>query len=132
LINDILDLSKIESGLLEMRCENFSVASAMPEVLSIVRPLAMTKKIQIEQSLPDLWIHADRIRFKQILYNLLSNALKFTAEGGNIRVDCVSHSGFDGYLSKPIDMSLLTKELRGFLEQERFVGESPKFLSSSQ
>ena len=66
----------------------------MPEVLSIIQPLARAKKIHIEQSLPDPWIHADRIRFKQILYNLLSNVLKFTPEGGNVRVDCATQNAF--------------------------------------
>src|SRR5713226_3236518 len=87
LINDILDLSKIESGMLQVRCENFSGATAMPEVLSIIRPLAMAKKIQIEHPRGDFSVYADRVRFKQILYNLLSNAVKFTPEDGKIRVE---------------------------------------------
>jgi PAS domain S-box-containing protein len=86
LINDILDLSKIESGLLELKCESFSISEAMPEVLSIIRPLAMAKKIHIEQSGENLSVFGDRIRFKQILYNLLSNALKFTPEGGKVAI----------------------------------------------
>lgn len=87
LINDILDLSKIEAGLLELRCEDFEVADALPEVLSTVRPLAMAKNIQIEEkSNGEPAVYADRIRFKQILYNLLSNAVKFTPHGGRIEV----------------------------------------------
>ena len=74
LINDILDLSKIESGLLELRCENFSISETVPEVLSVLRPLAMAKKIRIEDTGENLSVYADRVRFKQILYNLLSNA----------------------------------------------------------
>jgi PAS domain S-box-containing protein len=130
LINDILDLSKIESGLLEMRCENFSVASAMPEVLSIIRPLAMAKKIQVEQSVPELWIHADRIRFKQILYNLLSNALKFTPEGGNVRVDCAGESAFvrlsvsdTGIGIRREDQEVIFQEFRQVSETTRGVKE---------
>jgi PAS domain S-box-containing protein len=130
LINDILDLSKIESGLLEMRCENFSVASAMPEVLSIIRPLAMAKNIQVEQSVPELWIHADRIRFKQILYNLLSNALKFTPEGGNVRVDCARESDFvrlsvsdTGIGIRRGDQEVIFQEFRQVSETTRGVKE---------
>src|SRR5436853_1915921 len=85
LINDILDLSKIESGLLELRCETFSVSEAMPEVLSLIRPLAMAKKIRIESDKESFPVLADRVRFKQILYNLLSNALKFTPDGGKVQ-----------------------------------------------
>ena len=126
LINDILDLSKIESGLLEMRCENFRIASAIPEVLSIVRPLAMTKKIDIEQSLPDLWIHADRIRFKQILYNLLSNALKFTPEGGKVRVDCASQNAFVCFAVSDTGVGISLEDQRVIFEEFRQVGETTR------
>ena len=90
LINDILDLSKIEAGQLELRCEVFLVKEALPEVLSTIRPLAMAKNIQVQQKLEtDRPVYADRVRFKQILYNLLSNAVKFTPKGGRIDIDCL-------------------------------------------
>jgi PAS domain S-box-containing protein len=89
LINDILDLSKIEAGQLELRCENFRVKDALPEVLSTIRPLAMAKNITVEDTLEADWaVYADRVRFKQILYNLVSNAVKFTPKGGRIAIDC--------------------------------------------
>ena len=89
LINDILDLSKIEAGQLELRCEGFQIKDALPEVLSTIRPLAMAKNIQIEQKMEnDQPVYADRVRFKQILYNLLSNAVKFTPKAGRIDIDC--------------------------------------------
>jgi signal transduction histidine kinase len=92
LINDILDLSKIEAGQLELRCEQFLAKEALSEVLSTIGPLAMAKNIQIQQKLQtDRLVYADRVRFRQILYNLLSNAVKFTPEGGRIEVNC-----FDG------------------------------------
>jgi PAS domain S-box-containing protein len=90
LINDILDLSKIEAGQLELRCEDFQLKDALPEVLSTIRPLAMIKNIQVQQKLKtDLSVYADRVRFKQVLYNLLSNAVKFTPKDGRIDIDCV-------------------------------------------
>jgi PAS domain S-box-containing protein len=89
LINDILDLSKIEAGQLELRCGDFQIKDALPEVLSTIRPLAMAKNILIKQNVEkDLIVYADRVRFKQILYNLLSNAVKFTPEAGRIAIDC--------------------------------------------
>jgi PAS domain S-box-containing protein len=89
LINDILDLSKIEAGQLELRCEDFQIKDALPEVLSTIRPLAMAKNIQIKQTMKkDLIVYADRVRFKQILYNLLSNAVKFTPKAGRITIGC--------------------------------------------
>jgi PAS domain S-box-containing protein len=89
LINDILDISKIEAGQLEYRCEPFLVKEALPEVLSTIHPLAMAKNIEVQQKLKtDRTVYADRFRFKQILYNLLSNAVKFTPKGGRIEIDC--------------------------------------------
>ena len=87
LINDILDLSKIEAGHLELRQEWFAAASAAAEVLSSIRPLANQKRIELSDGIqPDLSIFADRIRFKEILFNLFSNAVKFTREGGRVTV----------------------------------------------
>ena len=90
LINDILDLSKIEAGQLELRCEDFQIKDALPEVLSTIRPLAMAKNIQVRAQAGDGLgpSIADRVRFKQILYNLLSNAVKFTPKDGRIDIDC--------------------------------------------
>jgi PAS domain S-box-containing protein len=99
LINDILDLSKIEAGQLELRCEDFQVKDALPEVLSAIRPMAMAKNIQVHHKLEaDRAVYADRVRFKQILYNLLSNAVKFTPKDGRIDIDCVE-KGSEVYIS---------------------------------
>ena len=95
LINDILDLSKIEAGQLELHTEQFLVQDALPEVLSTIDPLAMAKNIRLEHKLESKsLVKADRVRFKQILYNLLSNAVKFTPKGGRISIECVDHWDF--------------------------------------
>jgi PAS domain S-box-containing protein len=95
LINDILDLSKIEAGQLELHTEEFLVQDALPEVLSTIDPLAMAKNIRLEQKLESKsLVRADRVRFKQILYNLLSNAVKFTPKGGQISIECVDDWDF--------------------------------------
>src|SRR5437870_3600011 len=130
LINDILDLSKIESGLLELRREDFSLSMAMPEVLSIIRPLAMAKKIHVEHSSADFSVYADRVRFKQILYKLLSNAVKFTPEGGRVRVECSSDGKLvcisvsdTGVGVRPEDQQLIFEEFRQVGETSRGVTE---------
>jgi signal transduction histidine kinase/CHASE3 domain sensor protein len=88
LINDILDISKIEAGRVELSRECFRVTEATAEVLSLVRPLAISKGMKVECRIDAGYeIYADRIRFKQILYNLLSNAVKFTPEHGTIRIE---------------------------------------------
>ena len=89
LINDILDLSKIEAGRLELRPEEFEVAGAVEEVIGSVRLPADEKFLALQSHVaPDLLLYADRVRFKAILYNLLSNAVKFTPERGRIDVIC--------------------------------------------
>jgi PAS domain S-box-containing protein len=87
LINDILDLSKIESGRMELHPESFLAQPAMSEVLATIEPMAQPKHIQIVNDVdPKLVVWADRLRCKQILYNLLSNAVKFTPPGGSVSV----------------------------------------------
>jgi PAS domain S-box-containing protein len=88
LINDLLDLSKIEAGKLELRREVFDARAAVEEVLTSVRPLVQAKSQSIAAAIADLpALDADRTRFKQILFNLLSNAVKFTPEGGSITIE---------------------------------------------
>jgi PAS domain S-box-containing protein len=120
LINDILDLSKIEAGQLELHREEFFVKDALPEVLSTIDPLAMAKNIRVEQKLESKsLVKADRVRFKQILYNLLSNAVKFTPKGGQISIECVDDWDFvrvsvtdTGIGIRPEDQEVVFEEFR--------------------
>jgi PAS domain S-box-containing protein len=94
LINDILDLSKIEAGHLELKYEEFNVSAAAAEVLATVRPIAVAKNIEMTSTFPEsLSLDGDRLRFKQVLYNLLSNAIKFTAAGGRVSIECAETGG---------------------------------------
>jgi len=87
LINDLLDLSRIEAGRLEIRQEYFPAREALVEVLETIMPQAAAKNIAITHSLDaDLALVADRTRFKQMLFNLLSNAVKFTPESGHVEI----------------------------------------------
>jgi PAS domain S-box-containing protein len=87
LITDILDLSKIEAGRMELTREDVAVASAFTEVISALYPLAEKKSQALLQRVePNLHIHADAMRFKQVLTNLIGNAVKFTPEGGHIEL----------------------------------------------
>jgi signal transduction histidine kinase len=104
LVNDILDLSRIEAGRIDLRHEEFAAADAISEALSVTGPLAEAKKIELcSEASPTLFAYGDRTRFKQILYNLLSNAVKFTPVAGRVQVSaepdygeirfCVSDTG---------------------------------------
>ncbi len=88
LVENILDLSRIESGKLELDMQPFDVVQAVDEVRALLDPLAESKEIRVVVRIdPDLQqIVADRLRFKQILYNLMSNAVKFTPNGGRVDV----------------------------------------------
>ena len=86
LINDILDLSKVEAGRLELELESFDIESVLRRSLSIVSEKANEQGIQLDLELGDGlgMIEADERKVKQILYNLLSNAVKFTLPGGHV------------------------------------------------
>ncbi|TMD07834.1 MAG: response regulator [Chloroflexi bacterium] len=86
LINDILDLAKIEAGKMDLHAEEMSVLDAIHEVTSILEPMARQQGLRLLASglAPVGTIRADKSKFKQVLYNLLSNAIKFTPPPGSI------------------------------------------------
>lgn len=87
LINDILDLSKIEAGHLQLTVENVPVDLCFAEVGGALQPLLEKKSQKLAlYALPELYVRADATRFKQILMNLLGNAIKFTPDGGKIEL----------------------------------------------
>jgi signal transduction histidine kinase len=87
LVNDVLDLAKVEAGRMELFPEDFNPSEAIMDVKHIVTGIANKKKLTIEVNLTiGTAVRADKSKFKQILYNLLSNAVKFTPEGGTINI----------------------------------------------
>ena len=89
LINDILDMSKIESGKLTLHMEQMSLQEAMQGIVNIVQPQVNAKSQHFDvyvYDIPTEHVYCDSIRLNQILLNLLGNAIKFTPEGGNIQV----------------------------------------------
>jgi len=88
LINDILDLSKIEAGKMKLSLNEFDLAQLLENALTMIRESAMKHAIRLDSDVPsDIGpIMADERKVKQIVYNLLSNAVKFTPEGGSIRL----------------------------------------------
>ncbi len=95
LINEILDLSKIEAGKLQLRREALDIGAVLEDVLSSIRPQGLDKSLEIGTRVADsVSVDGDRLRVKQILYNLLSNAVKFTPAGGRIHVDVEVVDGY--------------------------------------
>ena len=87
MINEILEISKIESKAIKLSPARFNIQTSLNEVVNIVRPLANKKSIKLEKDTKDMCeIDADYQKIQQILYNLLSNAIKFTMENGEIHI----------------------------------------------
>jgi len=90
LINDVLDLSKVEAGQLSLTVEKVLANEVVREVVELTAPLANKKTIEVKDhfsgSLP-VYLNTDKIRFKQCLFNLLSNAVKYNIKGGQISIE---------------------------------------------
>ncbi len=89
LINDVLDMSKIESGKLTLNIHQISLREAMESIVNIVQPQIKSKNQHFDifiQKIQTENVHCDSVRLNQVLINLLSNAIKFTPENGSIRV----------------------------------------------
>ncbi len=86
MINDILDLAKIESGKMEVRVEDFSIRDICEGLANLARPIAEKKNIDLQCKLDEAipLLRQDPGKIRQIVYNLLSNAIKFTPEGGRV------------------------------------------------
>ena len=123
LINDILDLSKIEAGMLQLDIQEAAVRDVVESSLRFVREAAHRKKITLESSYRQeiLYLHVDARRLKQILVNLLANSVKFTPEGGHITIE----------VSQPIDRHQIS-----FSVQDNGIGidekDLPKLFKSFQ
>ena len=88
LINDVLDLSKVEAGKMEFRRERVDLRTTVREVRDILRTLAAQKRIRVDMEIDPAFddVFLDPGKLKQVLYNYLSNALKFSPEGGSVTV----------------------------------------------
>ncbi|HZR99073.1 MAG TPA: response regulator [Chloroflexota bacterium] len=88
LVNDILDLAKVEAGRMELHATTFDVATSLRAVEAVTRPLTEQKQLALTTDVAPgvTTLHADEGKFKQVLYNLLANAVKFTPEGGRVAI----------------------------------------------
>src|SRR5262245_45977120 len=118
LINDVLDLAKIESGKLELHPETFDVEAMVRDVVTTIEPLAQKNANALEVHCPDRigTMYADPTKVRQSLFNLLSNACKFT-EGGTVRLDVGRDvGGGDQFVFQVIDTGIgMTPEHLGKL-----------------
>jgi signal transduction histidine kinase len=86
LVNDILDLAKVEAGRIDLKLEPLPLPATTTDIVTTLRSVSDRKGLQISTDVPAITVTADRIRLRQILDNLLSNAIKFTPHGGSIHL----------------------------------------------
>lgn len=99
LINDILDMSKIESGKLSLREEPFNFAELVNEITDLVRPQALAAQIELDVRLRNLTqetVIGDALHVRQVYLNILSNAVKYTRTGGSIQIEVWAEEGSRG------------------------------------
>jgi signal transduction histidine kinase len=95
LIDDILDIAKAEMGRMDIKPEPFPPAKAIGDVCAVVQGVACKKRVNVSFDVPPE-LHSvtlDQRKFKQVCYHLISNAVKFTAGGGEVRVTAAPHDG---------------------------------------
>jgi signal transduction histidine kinase/CheY-like chemotaxis protein len=123
LINDVLDLAKIEAGRLDLSIERVDLAAAVIESVAGLRPLADRKRITVDTSIPPMVVEVDRGRLRQIVYNLLSNAIKYTPDDGRIEI---AASRMDGEIRLAVidnGVGIAPQDVAAVFEEFRQVGD---------
>lgn len=93
MINEILDMSKIEANAVKLNLREFEISQAVDEASNIIKPLLLNKNIKLSKNIENFIIKADYQKFQQILFNLLSNAIKFTPHNGKITISTAKKGG---------------------------------------
>jgi len=124
LINDILDLSKIEAGRMELEVSRFDLPSALSNAMTLIRERAQRHGIglnlEVDERLGEL--SGDERKFKQIMLNLLSNAVKFTPDGGRVEVSARRYDGMIEVSVKDTGVGIAPEDHEAVFEEFRQVG----------
>jgi signal transduction histidine kinase len=128
LINDILDLSKVEAGRMELEVADFDLPTAIESALTLVRERATRRGIALGSTIDERIgsIQADERKVKQVLLNLLSNAIKFTPEGGRSDVRAAINDGMIEVSVADTGVGIAPKDQEKVFEEFRQVGTSDK------
>jgi signal transduction histidine kinase len=128
LINDILDLSKIEAGRMELELTDFHLPTALDNALTLVRERAGRRSITLQTSVDERLgeIRADERKIRQVVLNLLSNAIKFTPEGGRIEVAAVQKDGSVEVSVNDTGVGIAPEDQEAVFEEFRQVGTADK------
>jgi signal transduction histidine kinase/DNA-binding response OmpR family regulator len=123
LINDILDLTKVESGRMELRLAPVRVDTTIEELLTGLAPLFTGKRLAVRADLAPVTALADRLRFRQIVENLLSNAIKFTPDGGNVTVSARAAGDRVRIVVADTGVGIATEDLERVFEEFQQAGD---------
>ena len=128
LINDILDLSKIEAGRMELELTEFDLPTAIENALMLVRERAGRRSIALHTSIDSRLgeIQADERKVRQVVLNLLSNAIKFTPEGGRVDVGAAAKDGFVEISVADTGIGIAPEDQEKVFEEFRQVGTAAK------
>ena len=128
LINDILDLSKIEAGRMELELSDFHLPTALDNALTLIRERAGRRSITLQTSIDERLgeVRADERKIRQVLLNLLSNAIKFTPEGGRIDIGGVPKDGFVEVSVTDTGVGIAPEDQEAVFEEFRQVGTAEK------
>ena len=128
LINDILDLSKIEAGRMELEFTEFHLPTALDSALTLVRERAGRRNITLQMNVDERLgqVQADERKIRQVVLNLLSNAIKFTPEGGRIEVAAVPKDGLVEISVSDTGVGIAPEDQEAVFEEFRQVGTADK------
>ena len=128
LINDILDLSKIEAGRMELEISDFHLPTSLDSALTLVRERAGRRGIALHLSIDEQLdqIQADERKVRQVVLNLLSNAIKFTPEGERIEVAAMPKDGFVEVSVRDTGVGIAPEDQEAVFEEFRQVGTADK------
>jgi two-component system, NtrC family, sensor kinase len=128
LINDILDLSKIEAGRMELELTDFDLPTALDNALTLIRERAGRRSITLQMSIDNRLgeMRADERKVRQVVLNLLSNAIKFTPEGGRIEVTAVPKDGSVEVSVSDTGVGIAPEDQEAVFEEFRQVGTADK------
>ncbi len=126
LINDILDLSKIEAGRMELELTDFDLPTALDNALTLVRERAGRRGITLQATIDERLgvVRADERKIRQVVLNLLSNAIKFTPEGGRIEIQAVPGNGLVEVSISDTGVGIAPEDQEAVFEEFRQVGTS--------
>ena len=128
LINDILDLSKIEAGKMELELSDFDLPMTIDNALMLVRERATRRGIELHRTVDERLgqVQADERKIRQVLLNLLSNAIKFTPEGGRIAVHAIPGDGMVEVSVSDTGIGIAPEDQEAVFEEFRQVGTAEK------